>query len=171
MRQARQADDRRLPQALQGQPLPDYHCQRAGIATGTPPCQTIHGAGIDAAVATLVLEQLTPLAVEAALAVSTELAQRAADADRIRQMGLQPAEHAAEAARRRCLAVDPTNQLVADQLEADWMCPIPGRLPLPPPPRNALQINRTQEVVGSSPASTSIDDHNPQLYITTRAHH
>jgi len=24
-----------------GQPLPDYHCQREGIATGTPPCQTI----------------------------------------------------------------------------------------------------------------------------------
>ena len=30
------------------------------------------------------------------------------------------AEHAAEAARRRYLAVDPTNRLVADQLEADW---------------------------------------------------
>jgi DNA invertase Pin-like site-specific DNA recombinase len=103
-----------------GQPLPDYHCQRDGIATGTPPCQTIHGAGVDAAVAKLVLEQLTPLAIEAALAVSTELAQRAADADRIRQMGVQRAEHAADAARRRYLAVDPTNRLVADQLEADW---------------------------------------------------
>lgn len=66
------------------------------------------------------LEQLTPLASETALAVSTELAQRAADADRIRQMGVQRAEHAAEAARRRYLAVDPTNRLVADQLEADW---------------------------------------------------
>ena len=66
------------------------------------------------------LEQLTPLAIETALAVSTELAQRAADADRIRQMGVQRAEHAADAARRRYLAVDPTNRLVADQLEADW---------------------------------------------------
>jgi excisionase family DNA binding protein len=103
-----------------GQPLPDYHCQREGIATGTPPCQTIHGAGVDAAVAKLVLDQLTPLAIETALAVSTELQQRAADADRIRQMGVQRAEHAADAARRRYLAVDPTNRLVADQLEADW---------------------------------------------------
>jgi DNA invertase Pin-like site-specific DNA recombinase len=99
---------------------PDYHCSREGIATGTPPCQTICGAGIDAAVATLVLQQLTPLAIETALAVSTELAQRAADADRIRQMGVTRAEHTAEAARRRYLAVDPTNRLVADQLEADW---------------------------------------------------
>jgi DNA invertase Pin-like site-specific DNA recombinase len=103
-----------------GEPLPDYHCRREGIATGTPPCQTIHGAGADAAVATLVLGQLTPLAIETALAVSTELAQRAADTDRIRQMGVQRAEHAADAARRRYLAVDPTNRLVADQLEADW---------------------------------------------------
>jgi hypothetical protein len=103
-----------------GEPLPDYHCSREGIATGTPPCQTICGAGVDAAVASLVLEQLTPLAIETALAVSTELQQRAADADRIRQMGMQRAEHTADAARRRYLAVDPTNRLVADQLEADW---------------------------------------------------
>ena len=66
------------------------------------------------------LEQLTPLAIETALAVSTELAQRATDADRIRQMSVQQAEHTADAARRRYLAVDPTNRLVADQLEADW---------------------------------------------------
>jgi DNA invertase Pin-like site-specific DNA recombinase len=103
-----------------GELLPDYHCSREGIATGTPPCQTICGAGIDHAVADLVLEQLTPLAIETALAVSAELAQRAADADRIRQMGVQRAEHAADAARRRYLAVDPTNRLVADALEADW---------------------------------------------------
>ena len=103
-----------------GELVPNYHCSREGIATGTPPCQTINGAGVDEAIATLVLEQLTPLAIEAALAVSTELAQRAADADRIRQMGVQRAEHAADAARRRYLAVDPTNRLVADQLEADW---------------------------------------------------
>ena len=103
-----------------GEPQPDYHCSREGIATGTPPCQSICGAGVDQAVAKLVLEQLTPLAIETALAVSTELAQRAADADRIRQMGVKRAEHAAEAARRRYLAVDPTNRLVADQLEADW---------------------------------------------------
>ena len=103
-----------------GELRPDYSCARERIATGTPPCQTICGAGVDEAVAKLVLEQLTPLAIETALAVSTELAQRAEHADRIRQMGVQRAEHAADAARRRYLAVDPTNRLVADQLEADW---------------------------------------------------
>jgi DNA invertase Pin-like site-specific DNA recombinase len=103
-----------------GELQPDYHCSREGIATGTRPCQTICGSGVDEAVANLVLDQLTPLAIETALAVSTELVQRAAEADRIRLMGVQRAEHAADAARRRYLAVDPTNRLVADQLEADW---------------------------------------------------
>jgi hypothetical protein len=100
--------------------LPDYTCQREGIATGTPACQNICGAGIDTAVASVVLDQLTPLAIETALQVSAELAQRADHADQIRAAGVTRAQHAADAARRRYLAVDPTNRLVADALEADW---------------------------------------------------
>jgi len=67
-----------------------------------------------------VLEKLTPLAIETALQVSAELAQHASDADQIRTIGVQRAEYAADAARRRYLAVDPANRLVADALEADW---------------------------------------------------
>ena len=100
--------------------VPDYACQREGIATGTPPCQTTSGAGIDAAVADLVLQSLTPLALETALAVTAELVQRAAEADRIRATSVERARYAADAARRRYLAVDPTNRLVAESLEADW---------------------------------------------------
>ena len=64
-----------------GNLVPDYSCQREGIATGAPPCQHFSGSGVDTAVAALVLDQLSPLAIEAALAVSTELAGRAAEAD------------------------------------------------------------------------------------------
>jgi len=103
-----------------GELVPDYYCRREGISTATPPCQTICGRGIDEAIAQLVLEKLTPLAIEAALQVSAELAQRAEQADRIRQTAVQRAQHAADAAQRRYLAVDPTNRLVADTLEADW---------------------------------------------------
>jgi len=100
--------------------LPDYTCQREGIATGTPTCQQVCGAGIDSAVAGLVLDQLTPLALETALQVGVELTQRAEHADQIRATGVTRAQYAADAARRRYLAVDPTNRLVADALEADW---------------------------------------------------
>lgn len=100
--------------------VPNYACQAKGIASATRPCQNFSGAGIDTAVATLVLDELSPIAIGAALAVSAELAQRAEDADRIRAAGVERARHATETARRRYLAVDPTNRLVADTLEADW---------------------------------------------------
>jgi DNA invertase Pin-like site-specific DNA recombinase len=100
--------------------VPDYSCQREGIAAGTQPCQRMCGSGIDAAVAEFVLAAVTPLALQAALTVSAELAERAADADRVRASHVDRAHHAADAARRRYLAVDPTNRLVADALEADW---------------------------------------------------
>jgi DNA invertase Pin-like site-specific DNA recombinase len=103
-----------------GSLVPDYSCQGEGIATGTRPCQHFCGSGVDAAVAALVLEQLSPLAIEAALQVSTELAGRAAEADRIRAGTVERARYLAEAARRRYLAVDPANRLVASALEADW---------------------------------------------------
>ncbi len=107
-------------QRCDGSSVPDYSCQREGIATGTPPCQNMCGSGIDAAVSAFVLEQLTPLAIEAAFQVSEELVARAAEADRIRLTGVERARYAAEAARRRYLAVDPANRLVAETLEADW---------------------------------------------------
>jgi DNA invertase Pin-like site-specific DNA recombinase len=103
-----------------GTPVPDYACQRDGISTGTPPCQNICGSGIDAAVAALVLDTLTPLAVEAALQVTAQLHDQAAEADALRATHVQRARHAADAARRRYLSVDPANRLVAGALEADW---------------------------------------------------
>ena len=103
-----------------GSLVPDYMCQRDGINTGTPPCQNICGSGVDAAVAGLVLDALTPLAIEAALQVTAQLQAQAEQADALRATHVQRARHAAEAARRRYLAVDPANRLVADALEADW---------------------------------------------------
>ena len=103
-----------------GSLVPNYRCQQDGIATAKQPCQTVCGSGVDAAVAALVLEELSPLGIEAALAVSSELASRAAEADRIRATTVERARHVAEAARRRYVAVDPTNRLVAATLEADW---------------------------------------------------
>ncbi len=100
--------------------VPEYVCQSEGIQRGKAICQRIPGAGIDAAVGRLLLDTLTPLALETALAVADELTARAADADRIRATAVQRAQYHADLARRRYLAVDPANRLVADQLEAAW---------------------------------------------------
>ena len=100
--------------------FPDYVCQADGIRTATRICQNVPGAGVDTAVGQLLMHQLSPLALETALSVADELTARATDADRLRATTVERARYHAEQARRRYLAVDPTNRLVADSLEADW---------------------------------------------------
>ena len=103
------------------QTLPEYICQKKSIETGRgPACQVTPGASIDEAIAALLLDTLTPVALEVALTVAAELEQRAEQADEIRRQHVERARYDAELARRRYLAVDPANRLVADTLEGDW---------------------------------------------------
>jgi DNA invertase Pin-like site-specific DNA recombinase len=100
--------------------MPTYVCQRDGIENARRICATIPGHTLDERIGTLLLGTLTPLAVEAALQVSAELEQRAADADALRAAHVERARYHTDLARRRYLAVDPANRLVAGTLEADW---------------------------------------------------
>ena len=100
--------------------FPDYICQREGIEHAEPICQHIPGAGIDEAVGDILVEAVTPVTLEVALAVQQELQSRLDEADRLRQQQVERARYEAELARRRYLRVDPDNRLVADSLEADW---------------------------------------------------
>jgi DNA invertase Pin-like site-specific DNA recombinase len=99
---------------------PEYVCQRERIDRADPSCQHIAGASIDAAVGQLVVESLSPLALEMTLAVQQELETRLEEADALRRQAVERARYEAELARRRYLRVDPDNRLVADALEADW---------------------------------------------------
>ena len=100
--------------------VPDYQCIRHAIQDGGQRCQTVPGGGVDAAIGQLLLDTLTPLALEVALTVQAELETRADEADALRRQHVQRAQHRADLARRRYLGVDPGNRLVADSLEADW---------------------------------------------------
>src|SRR5438270_6962822 len=99
---------------------PNYLCQRAGIEHAERICQNICGAGLDAAIGALLLEMLTPVTLEVALAVQQELRQRLDEADRLRRQQVERARYEADLARQRYLQVDPHNRFVADALEADW---------------------------------------------------
>ncbi|WP_437222397.1 recombinase family protein [Planctomicrobium sp. SH661] len=103
-----------------GRELPTYVCQRDGIEHATSPCQAISGQVIDDAVSALLLELMTPLTLEVALAVQQELEQRLEEVDRLRQQHVQRAQYEADLARQRYMEVDPRHRLVADSLEADW---------------------------------------------------
>jgi DNA invertase Pin-like site-specific DNA recombinase len=102
------------------QPHPDYICQKTKIEHAGRVCQTFPGTNLDTAISQLLIDTLTPLTIEAALTVAAELHQRADAADRLRAAAVERARYHADLARRRYLAVDPANRLVADTLEADW---------------------------------------------------
>jgi hypothetical protein len=78
------------------------------------------GSILDEAIGDLVVEAMTPLAIEVALNVQQELVTRHDDADRLRRQHVERARYDADLAQRRYLKVDPDNRLVADALEADW---------------------------------------------------
>jgi DNA invertase Pin-like site-specific DNA recombinase len=100
--------------------VPDYMCQKEGIEHAERICQSILGSDIDTAIGTLLLETLTPMTLEVAMAVQHELQQRLDEADRLRRQHVERARYEADVARERFLQVDPKNRLVADALEADW---------------------------------------------------
>ena len=104
----------------QGRQQPTYVCQRDRIEYGGRICQHIPGAGIDEAIGELLLETVTPTALEVALRVQSELRRRVDEVDRLHRQRVDRARYEVELARRRFMQVDPDNRLVADALEADW---------------------------------------------------
>ena len=97
-----------------------YLCQRRGIERGEPICQSMAGTSLDAAIGKLLVELVTPLSLEVALAVQGELTTNADEADRLRHLEVENMQYEAELARRRYMQIDPDNRLVADELERDW---------------------------------------------------
>ena len=83
-------------------------------------CQRVSGYSLDKAIGTLLVETVTPLALEVALSVQQELQSRWDEADRLRRIQVDRARYESELARRRFLRVDPENRLVAASLEAEW---------------------------------------------------
>jgi DNA invertase Pin-like site-specific DNA recombinase len=98
----------------------DYVCQSNSAEHAQPVCQRIPGVTIDEAVGKLLIETMTPLTLEVALAVQKELESRRDETARLRLQEVERARYQADLARRRFLSVDPDNRLVAGSLEAEW---------------------------------------------------
>lgn len=96
-----------------------YVCDRATDARAEPGCQSLAGTPIDEAIGSLVVQKMTPAAVELAIEIRREIQARYDEADQLRCRAIERAEVDAELAQRRFMMVDPANRLVADTLEAD----------------------------------------------------
>jgi DNA invertase Pin-like site-specific DNA recombinase len=103
-----------------GRLSPDYICQKQYIERCRPVCQNVPGSVVDEALSALILQSVSPLALEVALNVQEQLQKRLAESDRLRRQYLERAQYEAEQARIRYMCVDPTNRFVADTLEALW---------------------------------------------------
>lgn len=97
-----------------------YVCDRAHASHGEPNCQSIAGRPVDEAISALVIEKMTPAAVELALEIRREIEARYEEADRLRCRAIERAQIEADLAQRRFMLVDPGNRLVADTLEREW---------------------------------------------------
>ena len=99
---------------------PSYECNQAHTQLAAKTCQTMRGDRIDDAVAARFLEAIQPAQLEISLAALEHLDAQAQQVERHRQLQRERAVYEADLARRRFLAVDPDNRLVARTLERDW---------------------------------------------------
>jgi len=105
---------------LENGTIPCYDCIELHVRHGGPTCQSIRGDGVDAAVANALLEAMQPAQLAVSLATVAQLEAQARQIERQWQLRLERAQYEADLARRRFLAVDPENRLVARTLERDW---------------------------------------------------
>jgi len=104
-----------------GRLSPNYLCQKQRVEEAlNPVCQNIPGGVVDEALSRLIVDSISPLALEVTLKVQHQLQERLAEADRLCRQVFERAQYEAEQARIRYMRVDPNNRLVADTLEAIW---------------------------------------------------
>jgi DNA invertase Pin-like site-specific DNA recombinase len=99
---------------------PIYRCRRAYQKYAEPICQTIQGSKIDAHVAQLFLEAMTPAELSISLAAFEQVEARTLQIEQQWHLRIERANYEADLACRRYSAVDPDNRLVARNLERDW---------------------------------------------------
>jgi len=100
--------------------IPEYVCQSDGADHIISVCQRVFGEHVDQVVGQLLIEAVTPLALEITLTVQQEIQARLDEVDRLHKKAVDRAQYEADLAQRRYLHVDPANRLVADSLEAEW---------------------------------------------------
>src|SRR5258708_6288408 len=97
-----------------------YLCEGGLVNHGTERCISFGGLRADHAVGTEVLRVLKPLGIDAAVKALDAQAGETSAAKRQLELALQRARFEAAHARRQYDAVDPTNRLVAGELERRW---------------------------------------------------
>ena len=97
-----------------------YYCRHNIVRRGARTCQSLRGPEVDAAVSDFIVAAADRKNIALALAVREQVRADHAAADRQHANRIEALRTEADMARRRYLAVDPSNRLVAASLEAEW---------------------------------------------------
>lgn len=97
-----------------------YSCSRLAVNYGGAVCQSLSGRALDALVSELMLQALTPAALEVSLQLTEDLELERQTLHRQWQQRLERARYDVERARRQYDAVEPENRLVVRTLEQRW---------------------------------------------------
>jgi DNA invertase Pin-like site-specific DNA recombinase len=99
---------------------PSYECNQAHTQHAARTCQTMRGDKIDQVVKQRFLEAIEPAQLEVSLAALNQIEARARQIERQWQLRRERAQYEVDLARRRFIAIDPENRLVARSLEREW---------------------------------------------------
>jgi len=112
-----------LPQyhiSKDGKEIPYYTCKANGWKNSGRSCQTAHGLALDSAISDLILEELSPIAIKNAIEIEQEVNRRKDASDNYFLMQVERANYEVDLAKKRYMNVDPSNRLVAFELESNW---------------------------------------------------
>ena len=100
--------------------LPRYSCNIGNSMHGLRPCINFGATRPDLVVARLLLDVVQPMAIEAAIVAEQQASHRDDERKRALELERQQTDYEVQLARRRYESVDPSNRLVAAELEARW---------------------------------------------------
>jgi DNA invertase Pin-like site-specific DNA recombinase len=139
-----------------GKETPYYSCYANGWRGSEGGCQSVHGSALDIAVANMILDELTPLAIKNAVEVEQEANRRKEASDNYFLMQIERARYEVDLAKKRYMSVDPSNRLVAFELERLWNEKI---IELSQAEEELNRHNRKKsEARLNNPASTELND-------------
>jgi hypothetical protein len=97
-----------------------FTCSAARMNFGEPLCQSFEASSLESLIQHLVLTALEPASVELSLKAAESIESERERLEKHRQQSVERAAYEAGLARRRYEEVDPSNRLVAAELERNW---------------------------------------------------
>ena len=140
-----------------------YGCRGAQNNHGTRGCISFGGARVDAVVGAEVVRLISPLGMEAALEAVAMRECEHAETRRQAELALTQARYETDLARRQYDAVDPSNRLVAAELERRWCTQTHtvAELGVEPPLGLEVFVHRERRRMASRPERLRATGHGP----------